>query len=68
MTDTKRLNDIIKERGLKKKYLAQQLNLSAYGLARKIDGKSDFRTGEVVALCDILGITKTTDKYDIFFK
>ena len=67
MTNSAALREKIREKGLKYNYLAEQLGLSAYGLALKIDNKSEFRTGEVVKLCRLLGITSMRERDKIFF-
>ena len=67
MTDTKELERIIEESGLKKSYIAKALNLSRAGLWSKINNKSDFNTTEIEILCRILKITKLTDRHRIFF-
>jgi hypothetical protein len=56
MTDTKLLEAKINDSGLKRSHLASRLGLSSYGLQRKIQGKSEFKTGEVQALCKELAI------------
>lgn len=68
MTDSKVLRDFIKSRGFKLKYIAGRLGLSSYGLSLKIDNKQEFKTSEVSALCEILGIKSLELKEKIFFK
>lgn len=67
MTDTKELERIIEESGLKKSYIAKALNLSRTGLWSKINNKTDFTTTEIETLCQILKITKLSDRHRIFF-
>lgn len=67
MTDSKKLRDLIEKRGLKLKYVAECLGLSSYGLSLKIDNKQEFKTSEVAALCDLLGIESLAQKEAIFF-
>lgn len=67
MTNSALLRDKIKEKGLKYSFIADQLGLSYFGLKLKIDNESDFRTGEVAKLCDLLGITSLKEKDRIFF-
>lgn len=67
MTDTKALLEKIEESGLKKTYIAQKLGLSYYGLHLKINNKTEFKTGEVNALCEMLKIDKLEEKERIFF-
>lgn len=67
MTDTTRLNKIIEETGLKKKFLAQKLGLTPYGLAKKINGETEFKASEITKICQILDIQDIQDKWSIFF-
>ena len=67
MTDSKALRALIKERGLKLKYVAAQMNLSPYGLQRKIDNLSEFNTNEVTLLCKAIGGLSIKDQHRIFF-
>ena len=67
MTDTKLLREWIKKSGLKLSFIAEKLSLSRYGLQRKIENASDFRTGEVAILCELLGISDIKEKERIFF-
>ena len=65
MTNTALLERKIRESGLKRSYLAQKLKLSYYGLQRKIQGKSEFKTGEVQILCEELSIN--SDEMRVIF-
>lgn len=67
MTNTKLLNNVIASRGLKKSWLAQQMGLSAYGLALKINNRNQFNAGEIQKMCNILGIIDLAEKDSIFF-
>ena len=67
MTDIKKLNDIIKESGLKKTYIAEQLGISKASFGAKANGKGEFKVREVIVLCKILGIRSLQKKEDIFF-
>lgn len=67
MTDSTALREIIKRKGLKMNYLAEQLGLSDYGFALKVDGKNEFKTSEVARLCDLLSITSLKEKEGLFF-
>lgn len=67
MTDTDLLRERINESGLKLTYIANQLNLSYYGLLLKIDNKNEFKTSEVKTLCDLLSIKDLEDRERIFF-
>lgn len=67
MTNTKELERIISESGLKKSYIAKALNLSRQGFKNKCENKSQFTSMQISQLCEMLNITKLTDKERIFF-
>jgi len=67
MTNTVRLNELIKKSGLKKGWIADRLHLSSYGFRRKLWNKSQFKAGEIKALCELLGIASLEEISDIFF-
>ena len=69
MVNTKLLNQKIKDSGLKKGFIADKLKLSRYGFYKKehnVDG-SCFNLNEVASLCELLSITKLSEKESIFF-
>ena len=67
MTDTKLLNEIILKSGLKKRWIADKMGLSPYGLTLKINNSSHFNAKEIRTLCKLLDITSLRDKERIFF-
>ena len=67
MTNTKLLEDRIKQSGKKKKYLAAKCGLSYAGLRNCILNRAEFRASHIQVLCDELGITNAKDKEAIFF-
>lgn len=67
MTDTKALKELVNKKGIKYITLAAQLNLSYYGLKKKIDNKSYFNAKEIKEICDILNITSLKERDKIFF-
>lgn len=67
MVDSKRLRQVIKSKGLKLKYVAEQLDITPFSLTQKIDNVTDFKIGEVGRMCDILEIDDLQEKEDIFF-
>jgi len=66
LTDTKLLREFIKLSGLKYGYIASTLNLSSFGLQKKIDNISEFKAREIINLCKILNLT-IDQKEKIFF-
>ena len=67
MTNTKLLENRIKISGLKKSFIAESMGLTPYGLAKKINNATEFKTSEVAELCKILNITSLRERDDIFF-
>ena len=67
MTNTELLNEKIEMSGYKRSYLAKQLGLSAYGLAKKIQNETEFKASEINALCVLLNIVSPEEKEAIFF-
>ena len=68
MTDSAALRDIIGKTGLKYRFIAEQLNLSPYGLAKKIDNKNEFKASEIVTLSDLLCLSERTQMRIFFSK
>ena len=66
MTNTKLLEKVIKEKGLKKGHIAKQLGVSRSGLNNLIKGRADFRASQIQKLSDVLDLTET-QKNAIFF-
>ena len=66
MTNTSLLEQYIEKSGYKKAYIAQQLGITSYGLALKINNKSEFKASEMTILCRLLKIN-AKDKEAIFF-
>lgn len=67
MTDTEALKDLIAKKGLKIKFVAEYLGLSAYGFQLKVENRQEFKTSEVAALCTLLEIESLDEKEKIFF-
>ena len=61
------LTAAITRSGLKKKYIASKLGLSAYGFSLKAKGEREFTASEIKLLCEILGITRVAERDSIFF-
>ena len=67
MTNTELLKEKIKLSGYKRSFIAQQLGISTYCLAQKIDNKTEFKASEINALCGLLHIVSPEEKEAIFF-
>lgn len=66
MTNTSLLEKYINESGYKRSYIAEQIGITAYALALKINNKSEFKASEMTIISDLLKIdAKTRDA--IFF-
>ena len=66
MTNTLLLNEKISKSGFKKKFIATRLKITPYGLQKKINGESEFKSNEITALCGLLNITSSEQKVQIF--
>lgn len=66
MIDSKKLNRKINASGMKRKYIAEKLGLSPYGLSKKISNENEFKVSEVEKICNILNMT-ADEREDIFF-
>lgn len=67
MTDTKKLENLISESGLKKLYIANVLGVTRQTLTNKINNESLFTSEEITTLCDLLHIKTLAKKEEIFF-
>ena len=67
MTNTELLEKVITSSGLKKNYIAEQMGITAYSLAKKIRNETEFKSSEIKKLCLILEINTLEDKDRIFF-
>ena len=56
MTNTTLLNEYINKSGYKRSYIAEKLDLSAYGFALKCNNESEFKASEIDILCELLNI------------
>lgn len=67
MTNTELLRERIDESGLKLGTIAEKLDISYSWLKKKIDNEKPFKAYEIQILCELLNITKLSDKDKIFF-
>jgi len=67
MTDLVKLRQIIDDRGYKLTKLAEYLGISRQSMSRKMNGHNSFTAAEISVLCDVLCITRLSDKDAIFF-
>lgn len=64
--NTELLKNKLDDSGLKRGFIAQELNLSTYGFARKVDGITEFKPSEIRTLMRLLSLTND-DVREIFF-
>ena len=55
--NTKRLQQKIKDSGLKKGFIAEKLGRSRQALSDKIQGKTEFLPSEIRILCELLHLS-----------
>lgn len=67
MVDTQLLQKAIQKSGLKKKKIAQTLQISVMSLHRKVTNQTEFKAKEIEILCNILAIYDLNQKERIFF-
>jgi hypothetical protein len=56
MINSAKLREIIKKKGLKYGFIANELGITCYSLKKKIDNETDFKMSEVQELCNILKV------------
>ena len=66
MTNTALLGKYIEKSGYKKSFIAEKLGITSYGLALKINNKSEFKASQITILCKLLKIS-AKDRETIFF-
>lgn len=67
MVDTNKLNVLIEQSGLKKRYIAQKLGISEVSLWSKITNRTPFTGIEVDVLCKLLDVKTIRQQREIFF-
>lgn len=66
LVNKNRLMGIIVSAGYTQTSFAREIGMNKDTFSLKINNKSDFKTGEIERICDVLHITKATDKVAIF--
>lgn len=61
------LNDKIRESGMKKNFLAEQIGIDRVSLYNKLAGKTEFTVTEIIKLCDALKLNDR-EKKQIFLQ
>ena len=58
MTDTKKLKDKIRDKGLKYSYVASRLGLTPFGFQKKVENDTEFKASENKKLYELHNITE----------
>lgn len=66
MTDTVKLREVIKSRGVSFAFIARKIGMTRQGLMKKLDENSDFKAYQMFIIKDLLRLTDEEAK-DIFF-
>lgn len=67
MTDTKELERLIKDNGLKKGFIAKKLGISYDWLNKKIKGEVPFKDYEIRIFCELVHIDDPNRMMELFF-
>lgn len=67
MTNKELLEKAIREKGLKKAFLAEKIGLTPAGFYNCLNNKAEFKASQINTLCDLLGIEDLQTKEAIFF-
>lgn len=67
MTNTEMLEDLIRQKGIKKSFLAEKLGVTRQTFDSYLKNRSEFRVSQVNTLCEVLGIEDPAIKEAIFF-
>lgn len=67
MTNWELLEQKISESGLRRAFIYEKVGISRSGWNHKKKTKGDFSTVQISALCDVLRITRLSEKEQIFF-
>lgn len=57
MTDSVLFDAMVRDKGVKKTFIAEKLGISNQALLNKISNKSEFKAGETIVIRDLLGLT-----------
>lgn len=67
MTNKQLLEQAIREKGLKKSFLAEKIGLTPAGFYNCLNNKAEFKASQINTLCDLLDIKDLATKEAIFF-
>lgn len=66
MIKTELLKEKIEESGYRFDWIAKQLNLSAFGMRKKVNGENEFKVSEVKKISELLNLNEK-EREKIFF-
>ena len=64
--DEKKLKELIKRKGVKKKYIAEALGITPKGFCNKLNARTQFYPSEITLMAKLLGMSGQ-EVLDIFF-
>lgn len=67
MTNVKLLDEKIQQSGLKKQFIAEKIGVTPTTLSSLLNGRAEFKTSQVSAICKILNIQDDAEVKAIFF-
>ena len=67
MTNKELLEEVIRDKGLKKGFLAQKIGLTPAGFYNCLTNRAEFKASQINTLCELLGIEDLALKEAIFF-
>jgi transcriptional regulator with XRE-family HTH domain len=66
MTNTNKLKGLIVSKGFSQRSFAKLINMNKDTFNNKLNNKSEFKTGEILKICEVLQIVEKSEKVDIF--
>ncbi len=66
MIETELLKEKIEESGYRFNWIAKQLNLSPFGMRKKVNGENEFKVSEVKKISELLNLNEK-EREKIFF-
>ena len=67
MTDRKLLEEKIKQKGVKKGFLAEAIGVSRGTFSAQLRGRTEFKASQIKTLCELLDIEDGETMTSIFF-
>lgn len=66
MVNYEKLNAAVKNSGFKKSFIAENLGLTPYGLAKKLTGETEFKASEMFNISELLNLNSVA-RDEFFF-